>query len=91
MRVKHIIKNIFVRVVRIIKLNQDLDISKERRTMEFSDKDKEKLHIIYMCDEPIMKMESSGVQMTFHFAKEPPANNAKQAVIDALTSSYIKR
>lgn len=58
--------------------------------MELNRKDKETLHLLYINEEPIMRMESMGVKMTFHFAKEPPTENIKSAVINILTNCYVK-
>lgn len=60
-------------------------------SMEIKNREKEKLHLLYMGDEPVMQMESEGVKMTLHFASEPPINNAKQEVINVLTNSYGRK
>ena len=60
-------------------------------SMEIKNREKEKLHLLYMGDEPIMQMESEGVKMTLYFASEPPINNAKQEVINVLTNSYGRK
>ena len=38
--------------------------------MEIRKQNDEKLHLLYIGDEPVMKMESEGIKMTLHFAKE---------------------
>ena len=60
-------------------------------SMEIKNREKEKLHLLYMGDEPVMQMESEEVKMTLHFASEPPINNAKQEVINVLTNSYGRK
>ena len=60
-------------------------------SMEIKNREKEKLHLLYMGDEPVMQMESERVKMTLHFASEPPINNAKQEVINVLTNSYGRK
>lgn len=59
--------------------------------MEIKNQEKEKLHLLYIGDEPVMKMESEGVKMTLHFAKEEPVQNTKQVVVDILTSQRGKK
>ena len=54
--------------------------------MEIRKQNDEKLHLLYIGDEPVMKMESEGVKMTLHFAKEEPVRDTKQVVVDILTS-----
>ena len=60
-------------------------------SMEIKNQEKERLHLLYIGDEPVMQMESEGVKMTLHFASEPPINNAKQEVINVLTNSYGRK
>lgn len=59
--------------------------------MEIRKQNDEKLHLLYIGDEPVMKMESEGVKMTLHFAKEEPVRNTKQVVVDILTSQCSKK
>lgn len=59
--------------------------------MEIKNQEKEKLHLLYIGDEPVMKMESEGVKMTLHFAKEEPVQNTKQVVVDILTNQRGKK
>lgn len=59
--------------------------------MEIKNQEKEKLHLLYIGDEPVMKMESEGVKMTLHFAKEEPVQNTKQVVVDILTSQCSRK
>ena len=60
-------------------------------SMEIKNREKEKLHLLYIGDEPVMKMESEGVKMTLHFAKEEPVPDTKQVVVDILTSQCSKK
>ena len=59
--------------------------------MEIKKQNDEKLHLLYIGDEPVMKMESEGVKMTLHFAKEESVQNTKQVVVDILTSQCSKK
>lgn len=59
--------------------------------MEIKKLNDEKLHLLYIGDEPVMKMESEGVKMTLHFAKEEPTQNTKQTVVDILTNQRGKK
>lgn len=59
--------------------------------MEIKNQEKEKLHLLYLNDEPVMKMESENIKMSFHFAKEEPVENTKQVVVDILTNQYAKK
>ncbi len=56
--------------------------------MEILKKEKDKLRLEYEHGEPVMKMETRRVDMTFHFAEIPPPLDVKQAVVDILTSQY---
>ncbi len=59
--------------------------------MELTRNNKEKLHLEYENDKPVMKMESGKVSMTFHFAEEPPTLDVKQVIVDILTSQYTSK
>ena len=59
--------------------------------MEIRKQNDEKLHLLYIGDDPVMKMESEGVKMTLHFAKEEPVRDTKQVVVDILTSQCAKK
>lgn len=59
--------------------------------MEIRKQNDEKLHLLYIGDEPVMKMESEGVKMTLYFAKEEPVRDTKQVVVDILTSQCSKK
>lgn len=59
--------------------------------MEIRKQNDEKLHLLYIGDEPVMKMESEGVKMTLHFAKEESVRDTKQVVVDILTSQCSKK
>ncbi len=59
--------------------------------MELTRSNKEKLQLEYEKDKPVMKMESRGVSMTFHFAETPPPLDVKQAIVDIMTSQYTRK
>lgn len=59
--------------------------------MEIRKQNDEKLHLLYIGDDPVMKMESEGVKMTLHFAKEESVRDTKQVVVDILTSHCGKK
>lgn len=59
--------------------------------MEITNKEKGTLRLQYEENRPVMKMESGGVKMTFRFAESPPPKDAKQTVVDILTSQYVSK
>lgn len=59
--------------------------------MEIKNCNSEKLYLEYQNGKPIMRMESCGVRMEFHFIETPPTMNARQVVVDILTSEYSSK
>lgn len=48
----------------------------------------EGLRLVVENGEVVLKNNVNGAEITMHFAKEPPARNAKEACLSILTNQY---